>query len=283
MKTLVLNMMSCLLLSLASFSAHAQASAAQCDKVALQKAYPDIAGKSYKISLTTESKPFGYRDPNDFSKVVGFSADYAREVFDCLGARIEFVAAPFSAALPALLAKQVDMIWTPLYYTPQRAETVNLVLFQHGASGIVVPKGNPLKVAQPIDLCGKRVAAISGGTELVALRETDQACSAASKNAVDIMVSPDKASALRQLQNGRLDAYIGIGAPLAYDATMFEMPYVFATQTRVGVGLRKQDGTLANAVRDAVAALQKSGAEGQLYTKYQLAPTLSMPPAIATN
>ncbi len=269
--------------ALFSLSANAQTAPAQCDRAALEKAYPSVAGKSYRISITTESKPFGYRDPVDYNKVVGFSADYAREVFDCLGAQIEFVVAPFSAALPALLANQVDMIWTPLYYTPKRAETVDLVLYQHGASGIVVLKNNPLKIAQPADLCGKQAAAISGGTELVALHQTDQECAAAGKSHIGIVVTPDKAGALRQLQNGRLDAYVGIGSPLAYDEATFEMPYVFATETQVGMGLRKHDGPLAGAIRDAIVELQKSGAEVDLYKKYQLSPALSMRPVIATS
>lgn len=268
---------------MAARGASAQApAAAGCDSAKLIAAYPGVAKKNYRANITGDVKPYGYRDPGDLEKVTGISADLARAALACLGSTVEFAVSPFSGAMPALQAGQVDMIWTPLYYTPERAKVVDILLWQKGASGLVVAKGNPQRIKQMSDLCGKHAAALTGSTELPALNAASDACKAAGKEAIDVVVAQDKASALRQVQNGRLDAYSGIGVPLAYDDTLFEMPYLFPTATRMGVGLRKDSGQLGEALRDAIAALQASGAEAALYKKYQIDPALSVsPPVIA--
>jgi len=262
----------------------AQSEPAYCKKAELQKQYPDLVGKSFRISMSTDSKPYGYRDPNDLDKVIGLAADYVRMIFGCLGAKTEFAIAPFSGALPALMAGQVDMIWTPLYYTPERAKSVDMVLYQKGASGIVVPKANPSHIKGPDDLCGKTVSAVNGGTELREVQETDKSCQSAGKQKINILVSADRASALRELQNGRVDAFVGIGgSALSYDDKVFAIPYVYETDIRLGAGFRKGDTELENAVRDTIAQIQASGEEAKLYATYGFDKKLSFPPVVATK
>src|SRR5580658_2445938 len=132
----------------------AAADDAKCDPQALAKKYPGLAGKTLKIGISAADKPNSYRDDKDPNVITGFDAEYARAAFACAGAPIEFSVGGWGGLLPALVAGQTDMMWDALYYTPERAKSVDYVLYTSSRSAIVAVKGNPRKIHGFDDLCG---------------------------------------------------------------------------------------------------------------------------------
>jgi polar amino acid transport system substrate-binding protein len=260
----------------------ASAAGPTCEPTKLVQKYPGLAGKTITVAMPADSKPVAYRDPANLDNLIGFAADYARGVFFCLGAPYKIMVAPLSGGLAAASSGQADMVWSTIYYTPERAKALDFVLYQKAASGGVVPKGNPKHLSSFDDLCGHSTVAQIGSLEALKLQDANKACLDKGKAAVDIITAPDRASGLRLLDSGRADLYLGIGLKGAYPDNL-TLSFIYTSDIRAGIGLTKGSAELERAVVDAITALQASGFERKLYDTYDIDPSLTFPPTIVTQ
>jgi len=258
----------------------ASADDAKCDPQAVAGKYPGLAGKTLKVGISAADKPNSFRDEKDPNIVTGFDAEYARAAFGCLGVPIEFSVGGWSGLLPALVAGQTDVMWDQLYYTPERAKSIDYVLYSSSRSAIVAPKGNPKRIKGFDDLCGLRAVAQVSSIEVAAIQHQSQVCIDAKKPEITVSIAQDRPSALRELQNGRDDAYLGIGSGVAYDPTLFEIAYLFNAGLKVGVGVRKGNAELEQALATSIGILQANGTTKRLYETWGMNPELSVPAEI---
>jgi polar amino acid transport system substrate-binding protein len=256
---------------------------AKCEPQAIASKYPGLAGRTLKVGISAADKPSTFRDEKDPSIITGFDVEYARAAFGCIGAPIEFSVGGWSGLLPSLVAGQTDVMWDQLYYTPERAKSVDYVLYSSSRSAIVAPKGNPKNIKGFDDLCGLRALAQVGSVEVATLRRQSQACTDAHKPEITISIGQDRPSSLRELQNGRVDAYVGIGVGATYDPTLFEIAYLFNAGIKVGVGVRKGNAELARALAVAIGIQQANGTARRLYETFRLSPELSVPAEVVTQ
>jgi len=256
---------------------------AKCESGAIANKYPGLAGRTLKIGVSAADKPATFRDEKDPNIITGFDVEYARAAFGCIGAPIQFSVGGWSGLLPSLVAGQTDVMWDQLYYTPERAKLIDYVLYSSSRSAIVAPKGNPKNIKGFDDLCGLRAVAQVGSIEVAALRRQSQTCTDTNKAPITISIGQDRPSSLRELQNGRVDAYIGIGVGVTYDPTLFEIAYLFNAGLKVGVGVRKGNVELARALATAIGILQADGTARRLYEKFGLNPELTVPAEIVTQ
>ncbi len=256
---------------------------AKCEPDKLATKYPGLVGKTVKLAMTVDTKPLGFRDPNNLDHLMGLSPDQSTAVFACLGLPTQIMIAPFSGALNALTAGQVDVLWGSLFYTPERAKAVDLIIYMLGASAGVVPKGNAKNIHELGDLCGDRAAAVVGGIEAIKLSDTNKACLAGNKPGLEVTLSPDRISALRLLDNDRADLYLGIGMKQGYDQTLYDIPFVYVNDLKTGIGLQKGNKELETAIFEALSVMHNSGDDRALLTKYDIDPNLSLPPEILTQ
>jgi polar amino acid transport system substrate-binding protein len=261
----------------------AAAAEAGCEPGKLATKYPSLAGKTIKIGISAADKPMTFRDPTDPNKFTGYNVAYARQAFACIGAPIEFSVAGWPGLLPSLVAGQIDIMWDELFYTPERAKSVDFVLYSSAGDAVVVPKGNPKNIHSLMDLCGLRAVSQLGGTENGTLQQTSQQCVDAHKPAIAISVSQDRPSGLRELDNGRVDAYLGIGTTSAYDPAVYFIAYTYSSGIKVGVGVRKGDTDMEHALYDAIKIMQADGSDKKIYEAFGLSPALAMPTAILTQ
>ena len=122
-----------------------------------------------------------------------------------------------------------------------------------------------------------------GSIEVAARRRQSQTCADAQKPPIAISIGQDRPSSLRELQNGRVDAYLGIGAGVTYDPSLFEIAYLFNAGVKVGVGVRKGNAELARALAGSIGILQANGTARKLYETFGLNPELSVPAEIVTQ
>lgn len=254
-----------------------------CEPQKVATKYPGLAGKTITIGISAADKPNSYRDPNDLNKIVGFDADYATATFNCIGVPFQFAVGGWSGLLPALVSGQTDVMWDALYYTPDRAKSVDYVLYSSAASAIVVQKGNPQGIHALTDLCGHSAVTQIGSTEVATLQRESQACLDAKKKEIGITIAQDRPGAARELQNGRVDALLGIGTVASYDATLFDIAATYNSGIKIGVGVRKGNEELERAIRDAILVLQKNGTAQKLYETYEMPTTLVVPAEIVLN
>jgi polar amino acid transport system substrate-binding protein len=252
----------------------------KCEPQSLAAKYPSLAGKTIKIGISAADKPNSYRDPSDPAKIVGFDADYASAAFHCIGVPFEFSVAGWSGLMPALVSGQTDVMWDGLYYTPERAKSVDYVLYSSAAEAVVVAKGNPKNVHALSDLCGLKAVSQIGSTEIATLQRESQTCLDAKKPEIGVVAAPDRPSGLRELETGRVDAYVGSGTVATYDPALFEIAYTYNSGIKIGVGVHKGDQELERAIHDAISILQENGTAKRLYETYELPPSLGVPTEI---
>jgi polar amino acid transport system substrate-binding protein len=97
-----------------------------------------------------------YHHPENPDHLLGADADYARAVFACIGVPVTFQVGARSGLLPAVASGRIDVMWDDLYYTAERAQRVDYVLYSLASDNAVVQKGNPKKLQSLSDLCGTR-------------------------------------------------------------------------------------------------------------------------------
>ena len=67
--------------------------------------------------------------------------------------------------MPALANGQTDLMWDTLYYTPERAQQMDFVIYLRAATGGLVAKGNPKHIVNLDTVCGTRASAALGSVE----------------------------------------------------------------------------------------------------------------------
>ncbi len=272
-----------LCLGLAGWPDRAAAAEPKCEPAKIGTKYPSLAGKTFRSAIDPAGKPYAYRVPDDLTKITGLDAEFARAVFSCIGAPVEFVVGTLSGIVPAMAAGQIDLTFSHFIYTPERAQQVDFVLFYKVSAVIVVQKGNPKNIRSLNDLCGLRGATQLGSTEVDTLQRTTDACVAAHKGEIVVSYAPNRPSGLQQLQTDRIDALLGIGTAVTYASDLFDIAGTYVNGGLAGVGTRKGDKELQQAIFDAVTVLQANGEEKKLYETFEVDHAYAAPPKIVAQ
>jgi polar amino acid transport system substrate-binding protein len=263
----------------------AHAATCEPDKVATK--YPSLAGKTIKVGQDGESPPYSFRDPKDFSHLIGLDADLARATFACAGLKIEFMTGGWSGLLPAVIAGQADVMWDTLYYTPERAKQADFVTYLTAATGGLVAKGNPKAIKSLDDICGMRATAGLGTVEEVAFRDLSKKCVAAGKKEVSIVTYPDMPGGTRLIQNDRADVmmtYLGmVNSFIKTSPAMFDKGFTIVTDYKIAVGYTKSNKDLGQAILDGLSVLRENGTEKEIFDKYGVDYSLSRVSEILTK
>jgi len=259
--------------------------ACQPDKVATR--YPGLAGKTIRVGQDGVSMPYSYHDPEDPDHIIGLDTDYARAVFACIGVPVEFDLGAWSGLLPAVAAGRIDAMWDNLYYTAERAQRVDYVMYMAASDTTVVHKGNPKGIRSLEDLCGVRALAGLGTVEILMLNTLTQKCVERGRPAIEILTYTDRSTAWPMVETDRADAVLSSSAmglaAIAARPTSLEAGFDYLPDVQVGVAVGKGRGELAKAIHEAMLALTASGEVTKLFVKYKLDPKLALPPEIRTN
>ena len=265
----------------------AHADASKCEPEKLATKYPGLVGKTIRIGQDGESPPYSYRDPNNFDNLIGLDADMARAAFACIGLPVEFKTGAWSGLLPAVIAGQLDVMWDTLYYTPERAKSVDFVTYMIAATGGLVAKGNPKSIKSLNDVCGKRATAGLGTVEEAAFRDLSTKCVAAGKAEISIVTYPDLPGGTRLVSNDRADVLMSdlgmVNTLVKNNPDQFDRGFMIITNFKIAVGYTKDNKDLGQALLDALTILRADGTEKKMFEKYGVDYAISQPSEILTK
>jgi len=260
--------------------AWSQAEAA-CEADKASAKYPGLAGRTLKVGLDPTLPPVMYRDPKDPAKIVGQDPDMVDAAMKCLGLKYELVALDFGTLVPTLQADQIQLVWSNIYYTPERAKVADFVTYATTGTAGIVRKGNPKKILSVADTCGKRAAPILGTVEEKAFRDQSEKCVAAGKPSVEITTYPNAPATTRAIQNDRADLsmydLVLVDEVVRQNRDTLERAFAFNTGIKIGVAVKKGNAELARAVKEALEALQADGTQRRLLQKNGIDPGLIIP------
>lgn len=213
------------------------------------------------------SEPFSFQDQKT-REVVGYEVDLCKEIADSLGVKLEVKMIAVAARLPELAAGRVDVVAANLGWTPERAQQIDYS-YQHYVTPqkILIRSADAATLKQPADLAGKRVSAVAGSSSE----------SGAKRLIPDVttVTFKDPPSSYVALQQKKVVAFVGSElmllkfkqdsetGPVKVD--LLETPLFVEPW---GVGVRKGEQGMVDAVNKVLVGLDQSGKLQTIYDRW---------------
>jgi polar amino acid transport system substrate-binding protein len=240
-----------MLLAAAPRRARAQAAGCADSLVGVKARGKLLAGVKF------DTPPFGYLDDNN--QPAGFDLDLMRAVAAHIGVAVEFVKVTSVSRIPMLLSGNADLIAASMTHTRERGHAIDFSeTYYTGGQSLLVKKDSP--IAGVGDLAGKRVAVQQGTT----LEKTIERLAPAAQ----VTAFRDYDAAWLALAQGRADVLTGsltILQGFAGHNEGFKIVGGLLSTEPFGVGIRKGDWTMRDAVDDTLQDLWLSGEYAELY------------------
>lgn len=220
------------------------------------------------IIVGLDVSPIGY--VNEKGEVVGFEVDLAREAIKRVGSKPEFKIIHWNEKEEELNSGKIDMIWNGMDITPERQE---IMLFSKPYMNnfllMVVNEGNPLGIYSEADFGGKKIGVKAGTTaehyitsdasikdslkELKAYDSDEKAFTALKDKEVDLVISDEIVARYLMVKNG-----------YKFDI----LPKTLGGTHEYGIGFRKNDKELRDAIQEAFDSMVKDGTAKEISEKW---------------
>lgn len=224
-------------------------------------------------------EPFEYIDENGV--LTGVDVELAALIGQKLGTELRVNDAVFDTIIASLESGTNDIIISSMSDTVERQAKVDFVDYHIGGSQMIVAKGNPENITNPMSLCGKTVIVQNGTIQIDLIGIMSESCKVSGKSEITLTQLPDAPSMQNALRAGQGDAVMmdslvaqdaaakaGKGeyfdvvtdpdAPNGYDAGF------------VGVAILKKDTGLRDAIQAALQSLIDDGQYADLMAKWNM-------------
>ena len=217
--------------------------------------------------------PVEFKDTNG-TTIVGIDPDIAAALGKQLGVTLKFQNATFDGLITSLTSKRIDLILSAMSDNKKRQKTIDFVDYFNAGTSILVGKGNPKAIKSLDDFCGQTVALQRGTTQEDVAKAQQTKCAAAGKP-LKVLAFDTDPEALLQVKQGRAVADMNDFPVAAYNAKKSNGDYeVVGEQIEAGpygIGLRKQDSALRDALKKAMQALIADGEYKAILDKWDVA------------
>ncbi len=220
---------------------------------------------TYVVGTGATYRPFEFETPN--KELVGFDVDLMKEIAKHGGFEVKFINTPWSGIFASLETGDRDIIMSGITITEKRKQAVDFAHPYFLAHQLVLTNKN-LTIKSLKDLEGKPIAVVNASAGDVA------ASKVFGKTAANIRRFENTPLALEELNNGGVEAMIGDVGVLQYYAQ--QNPDKHFNQFRdpefeeqyFGIGVKKGNKEVLDAVNKGLEAAIKSGAYNEVYKKW---------------
>ena len=234
----------------------------------LPKAIRD-AGK-LTVGSDVAYPPVEFND-TDGKTAIGIDPDIAKAIGDKLGVKLVFVNGTFDGLISQLTnSKRIDLIMSAMSDNKKRQATVDFVDYFSAGTSIIVKKGNPAKINGLDDFCGKTIAIQRGTTQDDVAEAQKTKCGSKKLTILKFDTDPES---LLQVKNDRAAADMNDFPVAAYTAQKqpgFEVTGEQLGAGPYGIGVRKSDTALRDALKAAVQAIIDDGTYGKILEKWDV-------------
>ncbi|MBS0846805.1 histidine ABC transporter substrate-binding protein HisJ [Citrobacter sp. JGM124] len=241
--------------------------------VALFAASSSFAAIPKNLRIGTDPTYAPFEEKNAKGELVGFDIDLAKELCNRMNTQCVFVEGPLDGLIPSLKAKKIDAIMSSLSITERRKKEIDFTDKLYAAdSRLVVAKGSPI-TPDVATLKGKRVGVLQGTTQETYGNEHWAPIG------IEIVSYQGQDSIYADLLAGRIDAAfqdevaasegflkVPAGAGYQFGGPAIKDEILFGVGT--GMGVRKNDNELREALNTAFAEMRKDGTYDKLAKKY---------------
>lgn len=224
-----------------------------------------LAKKTLVLGLDDAFPPMGFRNENN--EIVGFDIDVARAVCQRLG--IELVPQPidWNAKEQELNTGKIDCIWNGFTITPARQEQLNFTEPYVGNAQVLVVRADA-PISKLAELAGKQVGLQAGSSAADALEAATEFKATLAK----VVEFKDNLTALMDLEARGVDAVVMdllvANDNIARSGKAYRILEERLAPEEYGVGFRKGDQALRDAVQAQLSALAKDGALAEIAKRW---------------
>jgi polar amino acid transport system substrate-binding protein len=182
----------------------------------------------------------------------------------------------FDGIIPALQAQRFDIIMSAMSDTKDRQGKIDFVDYFNVGTSILVAKGNPHNIQSLDDLCGQTIG-LEKGTTQEGVANTQKATCQAKGKALTVLTFDKDTDALLALKAGRSVADMNDFPVAVYNAQTagggndFEVVGQQIGAGPYGIGVRKTDTQLRDAMQAALKASIADGTYDKVLTKWNVA------------
>lgn len=218
-----------------------------------------------RVGVFDANPPFGYADAKT-GQPVGLDVDYAQEIANKLGVKLELRATNPANRVQLLTSGKVDIVAANFTITDERKKQIEFST-PYFASGLqFIAKKGVLKQPDDLKRDGIRLGVDKGTTQETTLRD-------GYPNA-RVIAYDDSPLALTALRTGAIQAFAQDGAKLgALLATLpnrseLEISPFVLTREYMGIGVPKGETKLTATIDQILQGLEKDGSAGRIYDRW---------------
>lgn len=217
------------------------------------------------LGLDDSFPPLGFRDDNN--KIVGYDIDLATEVAARLGVKLECQPIDWAAKEQELNTGKIDCIWNGFTMTEEREEALSFTKpYLDNAQVVIVREDSGYTKLS--DLAGKTIGLQAGSSASEAVDSVPEFKSSL-KNIVEFK---DNLTAFMDLEIKGIDAVVMDMVVGNYSIQTTGKAFVVLAEElsteKYGVGFRKTDIELRDAVQNALLDMAKDGSIEAISTKW---------------
>lgn len=204
---------------------------------------------------------------------IGADIEIGEEIAAMMGVEASWENTGFEALIASLEANKCDAIISGMNDTAERRKQIFFVEYLKIGQSLIVPAGNPKNISGLESLSGKNVATVVGTTQAEFLKEENAKLKAAGKAPITVTLFSQNTAALSALLTNRVDVDFD-SATFAATAVKSQ-PQLEIAGTPVnpipdGIGIRKQNTELQQAMQKAVDQLYENGTMKRILAKWDL-------------
>ncbi|WP_212975749.1 transporter substrate-binding domain-containing protein [Bacillus sp. J14TS2] len=212
-----------------------------------------------------DTRLFGLKDPTS-GEVEGFDIDIAKQIAkEILGdeTKVEFVEVTSKTRIPLLNKGDIDAIIATMTVSEERKKEVDFsdVYFEAGQS-LLVKKGSPIKSVDDLTK-DTTVLAVKGSTSTDNIREA-----APDAKVLEFENYQEAFTALKSGQGDTLTTDNSILLGMASEDDSYELVGGTFTDEPYGIGVKKGETELVEALNDALKAIQDNGKFDEIYNEW---------------
>lgn len=231
------------------------------------------AAGQINVGIERDHPPMEFVDPKT-GELVGFDVDLINAIAQELGVKLAYVHSRFEGLTPNLQSKRIDLIISGMYDTPARRDNFDFIDYL-SAGAVFYTLDKHSEIQKPLDLCGKVVTANRGTSYPGSVEKwSTENCVPAGLPAIEVITDTDMASEFLYLNQGRAQGSVqgteAIPTVLASKEGPFRTLGGPFTDVKVGIGFRKDDAELRDAVLAGLEKVFASGKYSELIAKWGL-------------
>ncbi|MHA7861039.1 ABC transporter substrate-binding protein [Tessaracoccus sp. Y36] len=212
------------------------------------------------VGAAVDYAPAEFR-ADDLQTAIGYDVDLSKALGNVLGLEAEVVDGEF-ASLLAGMGSKYDIGISSFTITPERTASYNMISYITVGSSFAVKKGNPDGL-NPDDVCGKAIGVQTGTWQEEELGMFNEECTAAGKDAIEVLSYPRQSDVTTNVVGGKADAFYAdstvAGYSVAITGDQLEVVGDVRDAAPQGIVVPQDDAALTEAVQKAMQHLMDDG------------------------